>query len=129
MKMLGNRMCCNIRYSTGLQCPCILLHIPLSPTAVHVIIVGAGVAGLAAAGELLRGGAKVTILEASDHVGGRVHTCRLPALSPEELAAKCWSNRSYCEAAAASFFNGNAAVAAAQPAAAAKPSSQKPVQQ
>ncbi len=40
----------------------------------RVIIVGAGVAGLAAAIHLHRGGREVTILEASDAPGGRVRT-------------------------------------------------------
>jgi oxygen-dependent protoporphyrinogen oxidase len=38
----------------------------------HVIVVGAGVAGLAAAHRLLRRGARVTVLEASDRVGGKL---------------------------------------------------------
>lgn len=38
------------------------------------IIIGAGMAGLAAAGELARAGQRVTVLEASDGVGGRVRS-------------------------------------------------------
>lgn len=43
-----------------------------------VIIVGAGMAGLAAAHELLKQGHEVHILEARNRVGGRVHTLRAP---------------------------------------------------
>ncbi len=41
-----------------------------------VTIIGAGMAGLAAAYNLLRAGWHVTVLEARDRVGGRVHTMR-----------------------------------------------------
>lgn len=39
-----------------------------------VVVVGAGLAGLAAAHQLEAGGARVTVLEASDRIGGRLHT-------------------------------------------------------
>jgi monoamine oxidase len=54
-----------------------------------VVIVGAGVAGLAAAGELGRRGLTVTLLEARDRLGGRVWTIR-PAgwQTPVELGAE-----------------------------------------
>ena len=39
-----------------------------------VLIIGAGVAGLAAAQSLAGAGFKVTILEARDRIGGRIHT-------------------------------------------------------
>ena len=43
-------------------------------TAMAVVVVGAGLAGLAAARHLARHGVEVTVLEASDGVGGRVRT-------------------------------------------------------
>ena len=43
-------------------------------TAMAVVVVGAGLAGLAAARYLTRHGVEVTVLEASDGVGGRVRT-------------------------------------------------------
>ncbi len=46
-------------------------------TPEHIVIVGAGAAGLMAARELARGGKQVTILEARDRCGGRIHP--LPA--------------------------------------------------
>ncbi|CEM18642.1 unnamed protein product [Vitrella brassicaformis CCMP3155] len=42
----------------------------------HVVVVGAGVAGLAAAATLKKRGYNVTILEARDRVGGRIQTQR-----------------------------------------------------
>src|SRR4030088_350021 len=54
-----------------------------------VVIIGAGVSGLAAAGELRKSGLSVLILEARDHVGGRAWTRHEPDLSaPIELGAE-----------------------------------------
>ncbi|SDP63516.1 oxygen-dependent protoporphyrinogen oxidase [Streptomyces sp. cf386] len=38
----------------------------------HVVVIGGGIAGLAAAHRLLSGGRRVTVLEASDRVGGKL---------------------------------------------------------
>lgn len=55
----------------------------------HVIVIGAGVAGLAAASRLTERGATVTILEARDRIGGRVLTLRPDSLAvPVELGAE-----------------------------------------
>jgi len=54
-----------------------------------VVIIGAGMAGLAAACDLGRAGLSVSILEARDRIGGRVLTQRDPACeSPIELGAE-----------------------------------------
>ena len=39
----------------------------------HIVVIGAGAAGLMAARELGRAGRKVTVLEARDRCGGRIH--------------------------------------------------------
>lgn len=55
---------------------------------VRVIVIGAGVAGLAAARAIHRTGAKVTVLEARDRIGGRIHTDRSTFGVPVELGAQ-----------------------------------------
>src|SRR5882757_2826579 len=45
----------------------------MSGKSEHIVIVGAGAAGLMAARELGRAGRRVTILEARDRCGGRIH--------------------------------------------------------
>ena len=50
-----------------------------------VIVIGAGAAGLAAAGRLVAAGLAVRVLEARNRVGGRAWTARSPAGLPIEL--------------------------------------------
>src|SRR5581483_7785936 len=54
-----------------------------------VIVIGAGVAGLAAAGELGKAGLRVILLEARDRVGGRILTLHPTSINhPVELGAE-----------------------------------------
>lgn len=67
-----------------------------------VIVVGAGVAGLAAASALAKDGAQVTLLERRAFVGGRAYSYRHPALeevvdSQHVLLGCCTNLISFCE--------------------------------
>jgi monoamine oxidase len=55
--------------------------------AKSVVIIGGGIAGLSAADELLQHGCTVTVLEAKERFGGRIHTIRDRG-SPIELGAE-----------------------------------------
>ncbi|MGV9253302.1 NAD(P)/FAD-dependent oxidoreductase [Streptomyces sp. NPDC003697] len=50
---------------------------PATPSATDVLVIGAGVAGLACARDLLGAGLDVRVLEASDGVGGRMRSDRV----------------------------------------------------
>lgn len=54
----------------------------------RVVVIGAGVSGLAAASELHEAGFKVTVLEGRDRIGGRVHTDRATFGVPVEIGAQ-----------------------------------------
>ncbi len=55
----------------------------------EALIIGAGIAGLAAARSLCSAGAKVELIEARDRIGGRIYTVRDPGLEvPVELGAE-----------------------------------------
>jgi len=58
------------------------------PSAKRVIVIGAGVSGLAAAKSLQESGAEVTVLEARDRIGGRVFTDRAAFRAPVEVSAE-----------------------------------------
>ncbi|WP_433724347.1 flavin monoamine oxidase family protein [Nocardia sp. CA-129566] len=56
--------------------------------AVDVVVIGAGIAGLVAARDLVRSGAEVLVLEARDRVGGRLRNDVLPGGAPIEVGGQ-----------------------------------------
>lgn len=61
---------------------------PPAGEVVEVVVIGAGLAGLAAARALVQAGVSVRVLEARDRVGGRVESKTLPSGSVIELGAQ-----------------------------------------
>lgn len=61
-----------------------------------VIVVGAGLAGLATAYELSRRGCQVTVLEASDRPGGRAYTLRQPFADGMHVEAGAMTITPHC---------------------------------
>lgn len=61
--------------------------IPAEPSKPGVIIIGAGLAGLAAARQLMRFGFKVTVLEGRKRAGGRVYTKKMESGTRVSAAA------------------------------------------
>lgn len=59
----------------------------LPTPAPRVVVIGAGIAGLAAAQRLQTAGFAVTVLEARDRVGGRMNTGAMPSGTPIDLGA------------------------------------------
>src|SRR5438067_2741493 len=53
-----------------------------------ILVIGAGVAGLSAAADLVRAGLSVEIVEARDRIGGRIFTVRDSENCPIELGAE-----------------------------------------
>ena len=63
---------------------------PMADYKTDVVVIGAGVAGLAAAADLAARGVRVVVLEARDRIGGRIDTRRDPGVPiPIELGAEC----------------------------------------
>jgi oxygen-dependent protoporphyrinogen oxidase len=57
------------------------------PAAGHVVVIGGGISGLAAVYDLARSGAAVTLLEAGDRLGGKLHADEIAGV-PVDLGAE-----------------------------------------
>ena len=60
---------------------------PLYAAARHVVVLGAGLAGLSAARQLADAGLQVSVIEARNRIGGRIHTARNWPGMPMDLGA------------------------------------------
>src|SRR3954470_22338930 len=63
------------------------------PIRAHVAVVGGGIAGLTAAYHAARGGARVTLLEGSDDVGGKLRVSEIAGLPVDEGAEAMLARR------------------------------------
>ncbi len=72
-------------YGSGLRAADRLLR--AHPAAASAVVVGAGMAGVAAARRLTDGGVRVTVLEARDRIGGRVFTDTRSGVALEQGAS------------------------------------------
>ncbi|RFS82794.1 protoporphyrinogen oxidase [Actinomadura spongiicola] len=59
----------------------------------HAVVVGGGIAGLAAARELARGGVRVTVLEGSPLIGGKLRVSEIAGLAVDEGAESVLTRR------------------------------------
>ncbi|MCA6090594.1 protoporphyrinogen oxidase [Streptomyces sp. SCA3-4] len=57
------------------------------PSSRHVVVIGGGISGLAAAHRLLEGGARVTLMEDSARLGGKLHSGEIAGV-PVDLGAE-----------------------------------------
>ncbi|MFC6881955.1 MULTISPECIES: protoporphyrinogen oxidase [Actinomadura] len=62
-------------------------------TTSHVVVIGGGIAGLAAARLIARGGARVTVLEGSARIGGKLHVSEVAGLPVDEGAESMLARR------------------------------------